>query len=111
MIFNTLYAWAENLQLVSVFFATVLLFIGAILAFLRKENEIDRDDWQALMLWVVPMFIICLPLTMLPDLEHIKKVRDTLAEVVPPKPINEEKPNESPITLSPASARVLGVRP
>lgn len=94
MVLNIIYAYLENISLISMIICLLLAIFIGFLAIMRYTNDIDRDDWQVLMKWNVPLFIFFLFLTMAPGMEHVKDVNKRFIELsIEPKPL--EKPDET----------------
>ena len=90
------YAYLDNLFIPSIILGVLSLVAIIILIWLRKDNEIDLDDWIVLMKLSGTIFCFSLLFSMAPSTNHISKVKKEYFELINPKP---EKPNECKISL------------
>lgn len=90
--FEYVYAYVENLQWVSAIGLIVSAVVLLCLIGMRINNDIDVDDWQVLMYWAVPSFMVFLFMSCAPGMEHIQKVRTTA--ITPYVEKTETKPPE-----------------
>ncbi len=97
--FEYIYAYQENLQWALGIGLTVSVAFLIAMTIVRMRNDFDKDDWIYLMGGGGIVFLFFLFLTLSPDMEHIKQVRDELNN-------NKPKPMESKneVLLYPSSS-------
>lgn len=84
MIFETIYAYIQNIQFCSMALSMMLSVILMILGIIRIKNDLDKDDWLLVMAVVVPLWILFSFLSLAPSLEHIKQVHAELIQMEKP---------------------------
>lgn len=101
--YEFLYAYLENLYILSIVLLIVFGLVLAVLIYARAHNEIDRDDWANLMLYFGIPFVFALFIVAAPGMEHIKEIRKEFS-IKEEQPINliKGEPNEV-FTSSPSS--------
>ena len=93
MVSSILYAYLENLQFLFCIFCVLIIIAMVALGIRRYTNDIDKDDWLYVMFWLTPSLVIFANLLCVPDIEHVKKINETLNPV---EIKNESIPNVSP---------------
>lgn len=90
--FEFIYAYLENLHwFFMVGLAATTIFL-VILLIMRKENNMDIDDWTKLMFFDVGGLFFFALLAISPGMEHVKQVHDTITAHYGQCPVEQVTP-------------------
>jgi hypothetical protein len=92
MLASIVYGYLDNMQFLFASF-DALIIAGMIgLGIARATNNVDRDDWAYLMLWLTPTLVVFSCMICVPSLDKVKEINETLYPTEKP---NESNPNVS----------------
>ncbi len=81
MVTEIIYAYIENLVYIGIIGIIIIFGLFVFLSIARFTNDIDKDDWLYMLVWLTPTFMFFLFLTMLPGKAHIIEVREAFNQI------------------------------